>query len=128
MQRGEENRRVFFKLYNRTSVDRVVDRHAQFLDRSTARSTKIDREKRNLVGQPTGRLTFPVSPAVLQDFARSTVHLGWLTERSTDSRVRAVFGSDLELIWEFFLLFINRGCEPILEYGCLLVRVLERTL
>jgi len=56
-----------------TSVDQVVDRHAQGLDRSTTRSTEVNRKERNpLVSQSAGQPTFSVSPAMLQDFARST--------------------------------------------------------
>ena len=42
-ERGQKKKIGFFKLYDRTSVDRTVDRHAQGLDRSTARPTEVNK-------------------------------------------------------------------------------------
>ena len=102
---------VFFNLYDRTSVDRAIYRHAQGLNRSTDRSIEDDREERNPFG---GRLTNPVSPAILQNFVRSTAHLGRSTSRSTNSQFRHDSGPELLWIWGFLLLSINREINPFL--------------
>ena len=42
-ERGPKQKTEFFKLHDRTLVDRPVNRHAQGLDRSTKRSTEVAR-------------------------------------------------------------------------------------
>jgi len=142
MQRGQKHEIEFFKLYDRTSVDRAVDRYAQGLDQSTERSTSVVQGRTTHLGRSIARSltfsvspartdiargrtthlgrsivrspTFSISPARTEGIERSTTHLGRLTRRSTDSQVRMNYGPDLELFWGFLLFSINRDLNSFL--------------
>ena len=75
---------------DRISVDWAVDRHAQGLNRSTARSTDVARGRRTHLSQSTARSTRSTDISSKSGNDRDI-------ERSTDSRVRIDFGPDLEL-------------------------------
>jgi len=49
-EREKKQNIEFLKLYDRTSVDRAIDRRAQGLDRSIARSTDVARERGTQLG------------------------------------------------------------------------------
>ena len=108
---GKNRKHRVFKLYDRTSVDWAVDRHAQGL---IGRPILHKEQKPSWVGWPT----FPVSPVMPEDFARladrSTAHLG----RSTGGRPTVGSILCLDLTWSNFegilLLPINRESNPLL--------------
>jgi len=99
VERGHKQEIEFFKLYDRTLVDRPVDRccmrKRNQLGRSNARSTDISSKSCNDRGH------WVVDRVVDRAFGRLT---GQLTAPEPD----------LELFWEVLLLSINRGCNPFL--------------